>query len=55
MTCFQGDECTGSLICCQDDPFTLGLCVTQAACDELLGGSGTGGSAGNGGTGGSDL
>jgi hypothetical protein len=37
MTCFQGDECTGSLICCQDDPFTLGLCVTQAACDELLG------------------
>ena len=56
MTCFQGDECTGSLICCQPDgPFTLGHCVTEAVCDEWLGGSGTGGSAGNGGTGGSDL
>jgi len=55
MTCFQDDECTGSLICCQGGAFTPGICVTQAVCDELLGGSGTGGSAGNGGTGGSDL
>jgi hypothetical protein len=56
LPCFQDDECTGSLICCQPgDPSTLGVCVTQAECDELQDGSGTGGAAGNGGTGGSDL
>lgn len=52
LPCFQDDECTGSQICCQaGGPFMLGACVTQAVCDELLGGSGTGGSIGNGGTG----
>ena len=39
MTCFQDDECTDSLICCHTGgPFTLGVCLTQAVCDELQGG-----------------
>jgi hypothetical protein len=44
-TCFQDDECNGSLICCHvGSPFTQGTCETQAACDELRGGTGgTGG------------
>ena len=49
LTCFQDDECTGSLICCHvGSPFTPGTCETQAACDELQGGTGgNGGSGGN--------
>ncbi len=40
-TCFQDDECNGSLICCHvGSPFTPGTCETQAACDELQGGTG---------------
>ena len=39
-TCFQNDECIGSLICCHvGSPFTLGTCETRAACDELQGGA----------------
>ena len=53
-TCFQADECNGSLICCHvGSPFTQGSCETQEICDELQGGAGgTGGSAGAAGTGG---
>ena len=40
MTCFQDDECTNPLICCQlGSEFEPGACVTQTACDELQGGS----------------
>jgi len=55
-TCFQNDECNGSLICCHvGSPFTQGRCETQQVCDEIrgLGGaSGSGGTGGQGGTGG---
>jgi len=48
-TCFQNDECNGSLICCHvGSPFTQGSCETQEVCEELQGG--TGGTAGSGGT-----
>ena len=48
-TCFQNDECGGSLICCHlGSPFEQGTCETSAVCDELQGGGGTGGSGGSG-------
>ena len=40
-TCFQDDECNGSLICCHvGSPFTQGSCETQEVCDERQGGPG---------------
>ena len=43
VTCFQDDECVGSLICCHvGSPFTPGTCETQAVCDELQDGEGPG-------------
>jgi len=56
-TCFQDDECNGSLICCHvGSPFTQGSCETQEVCDERQGETGgtggTGGFGGFGGTGG---
>jgi hypothetical protein len=49
-TCFQSDECDGSLICCHlGSPYTQGKCETKQVCDELLGGGGTSGSGGAGG------
>ena len=52
-TCFQDDECNGSLICCHvGSPFTQGSCETEITCDELRGGGGTGGSGGTAGAGG---
>ena len=52
-TCFQEDECNGSLICCHlGSPFTQGSCETQEVCDERQGGiGGTGGAGGFGGGG----
>jgi hypothetical protein len=54
-TCFIDGECSGSLICCHvGSSFTPGTCETQAACDELQGGTGgNGGAGGAGGDGGS--
>ncbi|MGB5372541.1 MAG: hypothetical protein WBN15_02060, partial [Polyangiales bacterium] len=57
-TCFQSDECDGTLICCHlSSPFTQGFCETQEVCDDLRGNQGgaggNGGSAGAGGQGGS--
>jgi hypothetical protein len=56
-TCFQTDECDGSLICCHlSSPFTQGFCDTQFVCDDLRGNQGgaggQGGTAGQGGNGG---
>ncbi|MGB3052764.1 MAG: hypothetical protein WBB42_17310 [Polyangiales bacterium] len=59
-TCFQTDECDGSLICCHlSSPFTQGFCESQLVCDDLRGGQGgadgqggQGGTAGQGGQGG---
>ena len=52
-TCFQDNECNGSLICCHlGSPFTQGSCETQEVCDERQGGiGGTGGFGGFGGGG----
>jgi len=48
-TCFQNDECNGSLICCHlGSPFTQGSCETVENC----GIGGMGGDAGAGGMGG---
>lgn len=51
-TCFQDDECNGSLLCCHDgSPFTQGSC--QVECEQGAGGAGgAGGVAGEGGAGG---
>jgi len=52
-SCFQPDECNGTLICCHvGSPFTQGSCETQEVCDELQGGAGGAGGSGEGGTGG---
>jgi len=51
-TCFQDDECNGSLKCCHEgSAFTQGSC--QVECDSGAGGTGgAGGVAGEGGAGG---
>ncbi len=56
-TCFQDDECDGSLICCHlSSPFTQGFCEDFEVCEELRGNQGgaggQGGTAGQGGAGG---
>jgi len=56
-TCFQNDECDGSLICCHlSSPFTQGFCEDEGVCGELRGSQGgaggQGGAAGQGGAGG---
>ena len=56
-TCFQNDECDGSLICCHlSSPFTQGFCETEQVCTDLRGNEGgaggQGGAAGQGGAGG---
>jgi len=56
-TCFQNDECDGSLICCHlSSPFTQGFCETEGVCTDLRGNvggaGGQGGTAGQGGAGG---
>jgi len=50
-TCFQNDECDGSLICCHiGSPFNQGSCETQAVCNDMR--PGTGGTGGTGAVGG---
>jgi len=54
-TCFQDDECDGSLICCHPgSTFTQGRCETKEVCAEIIGGlggfGGFGGFGGDGGT-----
>jgi hypothetical protein len=54
-TCFQNDECNGSLICCHlGSPFTQGSCETVENCGigGMGGDAGAGGMAGIGGAGG---
>ena len=56
-TCFQNDECDGSLICCHlSSPFTQGFCEDEEVCADLRGNvggaGGQGGTAGQGGAGG---
>lgn len=51
-TCFQNDECDGSLLCCHiGSPFNQGSCQTAEVCDEMR--MGAGGAGGDGATGGS--
>lgn len=48
-TCFQNDECDGSLICCHlSSPFTQGFCEDEGVCSDLRGNQG--GAGGNGGS-----
>lgn len=50
-TCFQDDECNGSLICCHiGSPFNQGSCETTEVCNDMR--PGTGGTGGTGATGG---
>ena len=52
-TCFQDDECDGSLICCHiGSSFNQGSCQTQQDCNDMQGTGGTGGTGATGGTGG---
>ncbi|MGB5546956.1 MAG: hypothetical protein WBM74_10330, partial [Polyangiales bacterium] len=54
-TCFQNDECNGSLICCHlGSPFTQGSCerVENCGVGGMGGDAGAGGMAGIGGAGG---